>query len=92
MQFAKWVGDYINPGLYHQLIHLKAMDLLEYVPRGATKGAYVRDIMVKNVKTVPTEGRCGDLRTMIQGCNHNGFPVVDEVNGALVLRGLVLRK
>eukprot|EP00038_Savillea_parva_P006432 m.163767 g.163767 ORF g.163767 m.163767 type:complete len:767 (-) comp12336_c0_seq1:155-2455(-) len=92
VQFSKWMGDYLNQGLYHQLIHLKAMDLLEYVPRGATKGAFVRDIMTKDVKTVPLEGRCGDLRNMLQSCTHNGFPVVEQVGGLTKLRGLVLRK
>jgi chloride channel 7 len=92
VQFAKWMGDALNQGLYHQLIHLKAMDLLESVPRGKTKGAVVRDIMVPNVMTLSQEGRCGDLREMLDNCTHNGFPVVEEVDGKPMLRGLVLRK
>ena len=68
------------------------MDLLEYVPRGATKGAFVRDIMVKDVKTINLTETVGSLRALLSGCTHNGFPVVECEGTRLHLRGLVLRK
>eukprot|EP00040_Diaphanoeca_grandis_P009589 m.49386 g.49386 ORF g.49386 m.49386 type:complete len:753 (-) comp21010_c0_seq2:42-2300(-) len=86
--FAKWTGDLLNHGLYHQLIHLKGLDYLGQIPKGQTKGASVKDIMTENVLTLLSTEKSSVIRKTFES-THQGFPVLAE-DGSFV--GIVLRK
>ena len=63
--FAKWTGDAISHGLYHQMIHLKGMDFLGDLPRGSTKGARISDIMTREVAKVGVVENCETIRELL---------------------------
>lgn len=91
---AKWVGDLFNRGIYDIHIHLKRVPFLEAFPEPEMQHMCVRDVMSTETVTLPMAARAGDLRTRLEGCTHNGFPVVEPDSNrfyGLVDRGAVMR-
>ena len=88
---ATSVGDMINQGVYHVMIHLKHMSCLEYACRGhhTVKASDVMSVPVVSIKITPTVAEVSELLTSTQ---HHGFPVVrTRCGGREAFAGLVLR-
>lgn len=89
---SKWTGDFFNKGIYDIHINLKHVPLLEAFAEHAMKRLRVRDVMVRDVRTLPQSISVGALVEHLSSCNHNGFPVVrPDTNQfcGLVQRGML---
>lgn len=89
--FAKMVGEAINRGLYHSLIHLRHIPFLSDMPAEALVNACVSDIMSSPVVCLRMKETAQTVRDVL-ATTHNGFPVIGEHNGRNILKGLVLRQ
>jgi CBS domain-containing protein len=58
------------------MIHLKDIPFLEDIPSGAMDNVFVRDIMTTPVIVLHHQESYTNIRRILQGCKHNGFPVV----------------
>ena len=88
---ATFVGDMINQGVYHVMIHLKHMPCLESVCRGhhTVKASDVMSTPVVSIQITPSVAEVTELLTSTQ---HHGFPVLRMgSHGQQVFAGLVLR-
>lgn len=75
---SKWVGDLMNEGLYHQLIHLKHLHFMGGVNRSQTEGAVVADIMSANPRVFGPFEPIARIQQMLRDTTHNGFPVIEH--------------
>lgn len=80
--FAKWSGDIFNEGLYDIHIELKHIPLLGWnAPSVARYKIQARDIMTKELKTLPLFNKVGDLYDILTDVKHGAFPVVKAADG-----------
>jgi len=86
---AKWTGDLFNKGIYDVHIELKHVPLLEGRPEKPMLMLQAGEIMATGVKTTPVVAMVKDVLSMLEGCKHNAFPVLDPVTKTFV--GLVER-
>lgn len=89
---AKLVGEAINHGLYHSLIHLQHIPFLSDVPAESMDNYSVKDIMATPVVTFQEHETVQRVREVLGSTPHNGFPVLGEHLGRQILKGLVLRQ
>lgn len=94
VMFAKWVGDAIyRLGIYDAHIELNGYPFLD------NKGEYPYSTVAAQVmrpastmKVVKEEGHTvGELESMLHETNCNGFPVVNDADGDMLIVGFVTR-
>lgn len=78
---AKWVGDYFNDGIYDTVIEVNHVPMLPWEPLPQYKGLTAEAILSKPVVCIKLRDRAHYIYKVLQKCNHNGFPVVDDVQG-----------
>ncbi|EDW85571.2 uncharacterized protein Dwil_GK23152 [Drosophila willistoni] len=86
---AKWVGDSFNEGIYDTQIEVNHVPILPWEPIPQFKGLKARDIMSKPVICIKLQDKAHYIYKVLNGCNHNGFPVVDNVQNNLRSKGRV---
>ena len=90
---AKAVGDAINEGFYHELIHIKNVPFLADMQDEHFLNQQVTDVMDRPPKFVRRFEHVSVITDLLTTTTHNGFPVVhleqDSTPDALL--GLVLR-
>eukprot|EP00047_Mylnosiga_fluctuans_P023816 m.146572 g.146572 ORF g.146572 m.146572 type:complete len:848 (+) comp9698_c0_seq1:187-2730(+) len=74
--FAKMTGSFFTKSIYHMMIHLKNIPFLEDIPSSAMENVFVRDIMTSPVVALRSRETMTNLRRVLAGCGHNGFPVI----------------
>jgi chloride channel 7 len=89
---AKLVGEAINHGLYHSLIHLQHIPFLSDVPEEDMNNVIVEDVMSKPVVTFGPADTLQRVNDVLQSTTHNGFPVIGQHLGRTIVKGLVLRE
>lgn len=78
---AKWVGDYFNEGIYDTQIQVNHVPMLTWEPLPQYKGLKAREILSKPVICIKIRDSANYIYEMLKKCDHNGFPVVDDVCG-----------
>ncbi|XP_030557722.1 H(+)/Cl(-) exchange transporter 7 [Drosophila novamexicana] len=76
---AKWVGDYFNDGIYDTVIEVNNVPMLSWEPLPQYKGLTANEILSKPVVSIKLVDSAHYIYEVLQKCNHNGFPVVDDV-------------
>ncbi|XP_065192368.1 H(+)/Cl(-) exchange transporter 7-like isoform X2 [Sycon ciliatum] len=93
--FAKWIGDWLTHGLYHELLHVKHIPFLsDAVPKRMWFRVFAKDIMVRDMITFRPVEDVSRIRQVLEdkAHNHNGFPVTSESDGEdALLLGVILR-
>lgn len=91
---ATWVGNCINDGVYHVMIHNKHIPLLEPECKGhhIVKASNIMSSPAVCLESIP---KVSDIVDVLSNTNHNGFPVVeggfDREGQHPTYRGLVSR-
>ncbi|KAL3829491.1 hypothetical protein ACJIZ3_018293 [Penstemon smallii] len=90
---AKTVGDCFNPSIYEIILELKGLPFLEANPEPWMRNITVGELADVKPSVVTLSGieKVGRIVEVLKNTTHNGFPVVDSVNGATELHGLILR-
>ncbi|XP_052840572.1 H(+)/Cl(-) exchange transporter 7 [Drosophila gunungcola] len=78
---AKWVGDYFNEGIYDTQIQENHVPLLTWEPLPQYKGLTAQKILSSPVVCIKLRDSAHYIYSMLNKCEHNGFPVVDDVQG-----------
>nr|XP_017008425.2 LOW QUALITY PROTEIN: H(+)/Cl(-) exchange transporter 7 [Drosophila takahashii] len=78
---AKWVGDYFNEGIYDTQIQVNHVPLLTWEPLPQYKGLTAHEILSNPVVCIKLRDSAHYIYKMLKKCDHNGFPVVDDVQG-----------
>ncbi|XP_017123286.1 H(+)/Cl(-) exchange transporter 7 [Drosophila elegans] len=78
---AKWVGDYFNEGIYDTQIQENHVPLLTWEPLPQYKGLTAQKILSSPVVCIKLRDSAHYIYSMLKKCEHNGFPVVDDVQG-----------
>ncbi|KAH8371896.1 hypothetical protein KR093_009264, partial [Drosophila rubida] len=78
---AKWVGDYFNEGIYDTVIEVNNVPMLPWEPLPQYKGLTANEIMSKPVICIKRVDKAHYIYEVLRKCEHNGFPVVDNVEG-----------
>ncbi|EDV56287.1 uncharacterized protein Dere_GG20318 [Drosophila erecta] len=78
---AKWVGDYFNEGIYDTQIQVNHVPMLTWEPLPQYKGLTAREILSSPVVCIKLRDSAHYIYEMLKKCDHNGFPVVDDVGG-----------
>lgn len=81
---AKWAGDHFNKGIYDIHIDLRHVPLLEHRPEKDMLGMEARNIMAIDVTGLSSVSRIGHLVEVLEGCKHNGFPVMELQCGRFI--------
>lgn len=76
---AKWVGDYFNEGIYDTQIEVNHVPILPWEPMPQYKGLTAREIMSSPVVCIKLRDKAHYIYKVLKKCDHNGFPVVDDV-------------
>jgi len=88
---ATYVGDRINQGIYHVVIHCKEVPFLEAAIKGH-HGVMARDVMTSPVSCLDINVRVSEVLEILSTSKYHGFPVVSQgLNGAQVFEGIILR-
>jgi len=72
---AKILGDRINHGLYHEMIHLKHIPFLEDDVTGKFEDLQVKSVMQSPVVFLRERDTVSNIQSAL-ATSHNGFPVV----------------
>lgn len=96
---AKWVGDFFTHPIYHALLELKCIPLLDPEPRVRIDKQQLNldlykagDIMSSPVITVQTRESVSVLSTLILNTTHGGFPVISKnKDGSESFFGIITR-
>jgi chloride channel 7 len=95
IMLAKWVADAASHSLYHGLLEVKCVPFLPKEPLSdvSLDLLEVRYVMAAPVATLHERMPLGELRDVLRGTRHNGFPVVRDAGGGLgpVFVGLLAR-
>lgn len=83
---AKWVGDYFNDGIYDTVIEVNNVPMLPWEPLPQYKGLTANEILSKPVICIKLVDSAHYIYKVLRKCQHNGFPVVDNVVGVSLLR------
>ncbi|XP_055919350.1 H(+)/Cl(-) exchange transporter 7 [Eupeodes corollae] len=78
---AKWVGDYFNEGIYDIQIHVNNVPILPWEPKRSHQGLIASKIMSSPVVCIKLRDKADHIYKILKNCNHNGFPVVEDVQG-----------
>ncbi|XP_017027036.1 H(+)/Cl(-) exchange transporter 7 [Drosophila kikkawai] len=78
---AKWVGDYFNEGIYDTQIQVNHVPMLPWEPLPQYKGLTAKEILSSPVVCIKLRDSAHYIYKVLKKCDHNGFPVVDNVIG-----------
>eukprot|EP01060_Flectonema_neradi_P000184 TRINITY_DN1012_c0_g4_i1.p1 TRINITY_DN1012_c0_g4~~TRINITY_DN1012_c0_g4_i1.p1 ORF type:complete len:857 (+),score=87.79 TRINITY_DN1012_c0_g4_i1:57-2573(+) len=92
---AKWVGSALSPSLYHALLDIKCVPMLD-LERTTESIDFTKYCALD---AVPREPVCIDVRVeirtlcdLLKTTTYNCFPVVSNVDGVNIFKGTILRK
>eukprot|EP00051_Salpingoeca_urceolata_P004370 m.64518 g.64518 ORF g.64518 m.64518 type:complete len:418 (+) comp13598_c0_seq1:1431-2684(+) len=90
---AKWIADFITHSLYHAVIELKCMPLIDTAPPAAFRmdNEPISKLMNTPIRTVNKHPTLHEVWSLLTSTNHGGFPVVEETSHGNVIVGLVSR-
>jgi len=93
---AKWIADKATHSLYHSLLELKCIPFLDHTIGSHTPldSHTVEEIMTKPLVVVHETCTVGELKKVLEGHKHGGFPVIEEgegEGGKQVFKGVILR-
>ncbi|XP_037948241.1 H(+)/Cl(-) exchange transporter 7 [Teleopsis dalmanni] len=86
---AKWVGDYFNDGLYDIQVKINNVPMLPWEPQPKYMGLKAAQIMSSPVICFRLRENAKYVFDVLKKCNHNGFPIVEDVNERERTRGRV---
>eukprot|EP00047_Mylnosiga_fluctuans_P023819 m.146616 g.146616 ORF g.146616 m.146616 type:complete len:292 (+) comp9698_c0_seq5:1590-2465(+) len=89
VMFARLTGQFLTDGVYHMIIHLKGISILEDIPSKVMDNKFVGDLMTKPVVCVPEKAVAREIKELIAAHAFNGFPVVRSDGKRLA--GLVIK-
>jgi chloride channel 7 len=78
---AKLVGHALNEGIYDSLIKLRKIPLMELGPGKHYIHMRAQDVMATDLVTLQPVEEVRTLIAKLEGCRHNGFPVVEATTG-----------
>ncbi|CAM9902453.1 unnamed protein product [Sphacelaria rigidula] len=89
---ARWVGNVFNEGLYDMQIHINKLPFLEdEVPSVASRNDMTASqAMSRRVRCLRPLERAGAVFDTLSSCEHDCFPVVDDLGGDILV-GTILR-
>lgn len=79
---AKWIGDYFNYGIYDTQIKKNHVPLLHWDPPKKHESKCASEIMNSPVICFRMKEKASYIYEQLKNCNHNGFPIVQDVQGA----------
>lgn len=90
---SKAVGDVFNAGFYEEQAHMKGIPLLESRPKHFMRKTQAKETChLQKVVSFNRVSKVGHIMSVLQGNDHNGFPVIDKLqSGETVVIGLILR-
>ncbi|XP_034107975.1 H(+)/Cl(-) exchange transporter 7 [Drosophila albomicans] len=86
---AKWIGDSFNEGVYDTVIEVNNVPMLSWEPLPQYKGLTAHAIMSQPVICIKRVDSAHYIYDVLRKCQHNGFPVVDNVEGDRRSKGRV---
>ncbi|XP_005191002.3 H(+)/Cl(-) exchange transporter 7 [Musca domestica] len=78
---AKWVGDYFNEGIYDIQVKVNHVPMLPWEPLPHYMGLKASNIMSSPVVCIKLRDKSKYIYDILNRYKHNGFPVVDDVEG-----------
>ncbi|XP_011196441.2 H(+)/Cl(-) exchange transporter 7 [Zeugodacus cucurbitae] len=78
---AKWVGDYFTEGIYDIQIKMSCVPLLPWELLPKYKGLKASQLMSSPVICIKKCDSAKYIYKVLRRCKHNGFPVVEDVQG-----------
>ena len=75
---ARTVGDYFNEGVYELGMELKNLPYLDHHVHQKYDLAKIGHFCSRNVITLGMISKVEEVAAVLNGCNHHGFPVVDN--------------
>ncbi|XP_037821319.1 H(+)/Cl(-) exchange transporter 7 [Lucilia sericata] len=78
---AKWVGDYFNEGIYDIQIEVNHVPMLPWEPLPHYMGLKASNIMSSPVVCIKLRDKANYIYDILNRYKHNGFPVVEDVEG-----------
>lgn len=84
---AKWVGDKLCDGLLEIIIEQKHIPFLQHDPPPNFTFVRAYEIMKSPVICFRIREKAGFVYKTLMSCKHNGFPIVDDVEGNLISNG-----
>lgn len=78
---AKWIGDYFNEGIYDIQTKVNNVPMLPWDPSVLYQGLHAKEIMNYPVVCFKLNEKASYIYNVLKKCNHNGFPVVEDVQG-----------
>ena len=92
---AKWVGSALSPSLYHALLDIKCVPMLDLERSGQgidlTKHTAL-DAVPRPPVSVDVRAEIRMLCDLLKTTTYNCFPVIQRVDGVSVFKGTILRK
>lgn len=83
---AKWVGDYFNEGIYDIQIKENHVPMLPWEPFPHMMGLKASTIMSTPVVCIKLRDKAHYIYQILNSNKHNGFPVVEDVEGVIFLK------
>uniref|UniRef100_W8B6A7 Chloride channel protein n=1 Tax=Ceratitis capitata TaxID=7213 RepID=W8B6A7_CERCA len=78
---AKWVGDYFTEGIYDIQIKMSCVPVLPWELLPKYKGHKASQLMSSPVICIKKIDSAKYIYKILRRCKHNGFPVVEDVEG-----------
>ncbi|XP_013097267.2 H(+)/Cl(-) exchange transporter 7 [Stomoxys calcitrans] len=78
---AKWVGDYFNEGIYDIQVKINHVPMLPWEPLPHYMGLKASNIMSSPVVCIKLIDKSKYIFDILHRYQHNGFPVVEDVEG-----------
>jgi chloride channel 7 len=93
IMISKFVGDVFNSSLYDMHIQIRGVPFLEWFATKDMELLRAQDIMAKHkIVVLEKQEKVGVLLSVLQSCEHGGFPVVSgDENAHRSFEGLLLR-
>lgn len=92
---AKFTGDYFNEGIYDTITILANVPMLPWTLPHVYNDLKASNIMSTPVVCIKLREKARYIADMLRNCDHNGFPVVDDLieddRSKGRVRGLILR-
>ncbi|XP_036331562.1 H(+)/Cl(-) exchange transporter 7 isoform X1 [Rhagoletis pomonella] len=78
---AKWVGDYFTEGIYDIQIKMSGVPVLPWELPPKYEGLNASQLMSSPVVCIKKCDSANYIYKILRRCKHNGFPVVEDVQG-----------
>lgn len=88
---AKWVGDYFNEGIYDIQVKVNHVPMLPWEPLPHYLGLKASNIMSSPVVCIKLRDKSKYIYDILNRYKHNGFPVVEDVEGVRIVYTNVLQ-